>query len=111
MELTVSLDAKEGIDVVSAKGEVDAYTAPTLDESLTSLISSGSKQIIVDLSGVEFIDSTGLGIIVKALKSVRDQGGWLKVVANSDRVVKVFRITGLEAEVDLAVSVDDAISS
>ncbi len=110
MELTLSTREAGGKSVVAVAGDIDVYTAPQLDEALTALNDAGKNTIVVDLSGVEFLDSTGLGVLVKALKRTREQGGSLAVVAVQDRITKVFRITGLDAAISLHSSVDDAIA-
>jgi anti-sigma B factor antagonist len=96
VELDVSTTDQDGRSVVAAIGEVDLFTAPALDAELTRVVSSGASAVIVDLTGVDFLDSTGLSVIVKALKRVRESGGSLSVVVASERVGKVFRITGLD---------------
>ncbi len=111
MELTV--DSREVGDrtVVAVGGEVDVYTAPVLDDSLSALIGSGRVLLVVDLTAVDFLDSTGLGVLVKALKRVREHDGSLDVVVTADRITKVFRITGLDAVMPLHDSVDAALSA
>lgn len=99
---------EQNVAVVSVAGEVDVASVTQLDQNLVALIAGGNSRIIVDLSAVTFIDSTGLGVIVRALKDVRDAGGWLRVVAQHDRVTKLFAITGLESEVSLSSTVEQA---
>ncbi len=81
--------------VVVAKGEIDVYTAPRLRDRLTELIDSGVTQIEVDLSAIDFLDSTGLGVLVGAMKRLDESGGALSVVCDKAHIVKVFEITGL----------------
>jgi len=107
VDLTLSTYDVRGTWVVQVKGEVDVYTAPELDAELTRLAEAGRFNVVVDLSRVDFLDSTGLGVLVKALKRTRENGGSLVVVATADRITKVFRITGLDAAIPLYASVDD----
>lgn len=111
MELTLSSREVGDRTVIEVGGEVDVYTAPKLDAEITSIVGSGKSHIIVDLSGVEFLDSTGLGVLVKGLKHAKEAGGSLAVVATSDRIIKVFRITGLDSAIPLHDSVDSAAGS
>ena len=74
--------------VVAAIGEVDVFTAPQLDAELTRLTHEGRTSIVVDLSRVDFLDSTGLSVLVKALKRVRESEGSLDVVVTVDRVAE-----------------------
>jgi len=97
-----------GYTVVAVNGELDVYTAPALEETLGDLVESGSTRIIVDLSGVTFMDSTGLGLLIKALKWTREHEGALRVVANSEKVLKVFRVTGLDSVLSLHTTLDAA---
>lgn len=95
MEVTVSSRTSGTRTVVQVTGEIDVYTAPLLREELASLIDAGNLELVVDLTGVGFMDSTGLGVLVGALKKVRTAGGDLQLVISSEKVLKVFRITAL----------------
>ena len=110
MDLTLSTYEVRGSWVVQVKGEVDVYTAPELDAELTRLADAQVFDIVVDLSRVDFLDSTGLGVLVKALKRVRELDGRLAVVAREERIRKVFRITGLDSVMGLTDSVDTALA-
>ncbi len=111
MEITLTTEQTDGASVVTVVGEVDVHTAPQLDEALTALVEAANYRLIVDLSGVEFLDSTGLGVLVKALKRVREHDGSLDVVASADRITKVFRITGLDSAIGIHGSLADALAS
>lgn len=111
MEITLATREVDGYSVIEVTGEVDVHTAPDLDAKLTEVVAGGSNALIVDLSAVEFMDSTGLGVLVKALKHVRENGGSLAVVTATDRISKVFRITGLDAAIGLYDSVDEAVQA
>lgn len=100
-----------GRTIVAATGEVDVYTAPVLDDALSTVVSGGATRVVVDLSGVDFLDSTGLSVLVKALKRVRDADGALDVVVTAERVNKVFRITGLDQVIPVHASLADALAS
>lgn len=110
MELTLSTRDVHGTGVIEVGGEVDVYTAPQLDAELMRLIDGDVFNIVVDLSQVDFLDSTGLGVLVKALQRTRENGGSLAVVARADRITKVFRITGLDSAMSLHSTVDDAVA-
>ncbi|MDT9698440.1 anti-sigma factor antagonist [Streptomyces sp. P17] len=83
------------MSLVKVAVELDVYTAPALREVLVDLINQGRYFLVVDLSAIEHFDSTGVGVLVGALKRVYVQAGALAVVATSGRVLKQFRITGL----------------
>ena len=110
MDLDVSTREEGGRVVVVAIGEVDVFTAPALDAELTRLTHDGRTSIVVDLSRVDFLDSTGLSVLVKALKRVRESEGSLDVVVTVERVAKVFRLTGLDQLIPMHASVADALA-
>ena len=110
MELQLATRHEGDVSVVSARGEVDVFSAPDLDTELDALIAAGSARLVVDLSDVAFLDSTGLGVLVKALKHAREAGGWLHLVVTSDRIRKIFEITGLDASIPIFDTAQDAIT-
>jgi anti-sigma B factor antagonist len=95
--------------LLSVKGEVDVYTAPRLREKLVELVSQGKRQIIVDLESVDFLDSTGLGVLVGGLKRLRSHDGDLALVCTQHRILKVFEITGLTKVFTIYDSVEAAL--
>lgn len=108
-ELTVDITTSQladGRTVVAVDGELDVFTAPRLEEALQRSIDEGRADLVVDLSAVDFLDSTGLGVMVKALKWARDAGGGLRVVATEERITKVFTITGLDDVMQLSTTVE-----
>jgi anti-sigma B factor antagonist len=106
----LSLDNRTDGDrmVVDVGGEIDVYTAPKLRERLVELINSGHYHLIVNLEGVDFLDSTGLGVLVGALKRVRAHEGSLLLVCTQERLLKIFRITGLAKVFPIYDSVEAA---
>jgi anti-sigma B factor antagonist len=81
--------------VVEAAGELDVNTAPELRERLAGLIGEGSRAILIELSGVTFVDSTALSVLVSALKRLRQADGDLQLASPTPSVRRVFEITGL----------------
>lgn len=110
MDLKVETRHEGDVAVVAATGEVDVFTAPGLDSEITALLEQGTSRLVVDLTGVSFLDSTGLGVLVKGLKTARDAGGSMQLVVTSDRIRKIFDITGLDASLPLFDTVDDALA-
>ena len=95
MDLTIDLEKRDGFSIVNVNGEVDVFTAPKLREQLIELVEQGERNLIVGLEGVDFLDSTGLGVLVAGLKRVKTHDGTLSIVCTKDRILKIFRITGL----------------
>jgi anti-sigma B factor antagonist len=108
MELSLSARATAGYLILDVAGEIDVYTAPQLRERLIALVEGGARQVVVNLDRVEFLDSTGLGVLVGALKRLRGVGGELLLVCAQERLLKIFRITGLDRVFTLYESVDAA---
>ena len=96
--------------VLGLEGEIDLYTAPKLKEQISELIGSERSRIVVDLSRVEFLDSTGLGVLIGGLKRARERGGELALAGPTEPVRKVLSITGLDKVFSLHDSVDAATS-
>lgn len=97
--------------VVQVAGEIDVYTAASLREKLADLIDADHTDVVVDLTGVTFMDSTGLGVLVGALKKVRGYGGRLQLVIDQEKVIKVFRITALTQVFTIHETLDAALAS
>jgi anti-sigma B factor antagonist len=85
---------KENI-YVHITGEIDAYTAPKLREELFPLADEQNQSLIISLKDVSYIDSTGLGVFVGVFKQITKNNGELKLVDLSERLERLFQITGL----------------
>ena len=103
--------AAPGQTVIEVSGEIDVYTAPRLREALVGLVEGGSFRLIVDMEGVEFLDSTGLGVLVGGLKRVRAHDGGIDLVCTQGRILRIFRITGLSKVFNIYDTVDEALAS
>lgn len=110
MDVRLDVTDRDGWSVVEAGGEIDVATAPRLREQLLTLVNDGHHNIVVDLEDVEFIDSTGLGVLIGALKRVRSHEGDLRLVATENRILKIFEITGLTQVFTINESVDEAVA-
>ncbi len=111
MDLSISSETRDEVTIVHVGGEIDVYTAPVLRERLDEHISAGRHNLVIDLQDVSFMDSTGLGVLVGRLKLVRVTNGTLRLVTSSERILKVFTITGLDKVFQIFGSVDDALSA
>ncbi len=81
----------QGVDVIIVNGEVDLYSASALKETVYEILDSGASSIILDMTGLEFMDSSGLGVLVGTLKRVRSAGGSLWLICDRDNLLKVFK--------------------
>ena len=112
MDLDIEVDdSRPPHVVVGVRGEVDIATAPKLREKLVELASRGAKQVIVDLDGVEFLDSTGLGVLIGGMKRLRGLDGDLTLVCTQPRILKVFEITGLNRAFIIHETVGAAVAT
>jgi anti-sigma B factor antagonist len=111
INLLIDSHDRGGWTVVEAKGEIDLYTAPKLKEELGGLVEQDRVRIAVDLAGVEFLDSTGLGVLIGSLKRCRERGGEFALAAPRETVQKVLQITGLDKVFPIHATVDEATSS
>ena len=111
MDLKLGHYNKDGIEVIDVAGTIDIHTAPRLRELLIDLVSTDNYQLIVNMDQVEFLDSTGLGVLVGGLKRVRAHDGSLDLVCTQERILKLFRITGLTKVFGIHETVDQAIAA
>ena len=99
----------EATYVIALTGEVDLYTAPEFKQQLLEAISKGARNVIVDLTGTTFIDSTTLGVLVGGVKRLRGQDGQLSLVCSDRNIAKIFEITGLDRVFQIYPTRDEAI--
>jgi anti-sigma B factor antagonist len=110
VDLKVSYEhVSEYVTVVTLAGELDVYTAPALRQPLVDLIHHGRVFLVLDLSAVDYVDSTGFGVVVGGLKRVRAHDGRMALVVTQERLAKVFRITGLIRVFHIFGTVDTAV--
>jgi len=93
--------------VITVSGEVDLATSPELDLVIIAALESGTESVVVDLTEVSFMDSSGLGVIVRGLKRCREAYKDLDLVITNERVLKVFGITGLDQVIPIHDSLED----
>lgn len=92
-------------------GELDCYSAPSLREFLIEAVNNRFYAIVMSLEEVDFIDSTGLGVVVGALKRVRAHDGSFDIVCTQERLLKIFRISGLTKVFGIFDTVSEALLS
>ena len=111
MDLSLETRNEGDHTIVEVAGEIDVYTAPKLREALIDLVNAGNHHIVVDVERVEFLDSTGLGVLVGALKRYRTLGGDLHLVISTTRIQSVFELTGLTAAFRIHDTVGSAVEA
>lgn len=97
--------------VLDVAGEIDAHTASRLRESIRNELDRGRYQVIVNLEGVSFMDSSGLGVLVSALKRIREHDGELHLVFSQRTIVRVMEVTGLDKVIPLHPNEAEAMAT
>ena len=97
--------------IVEAKGDIELHNAPRLRAELKAVCEIKQVCCVVDMSGVPFIDSTGVGVLVGALKRAREHGGTLTLACPQPRVRRVFEITGLLSALPIFDSLEEAAAA
>jgi len=92
--VTVEMD-DPSFPVLTLSGEVDLAVAPTVGAELSALIARHPDGVIIDVSDVSFMDSSGLNVFIVAFKALREYNGRLAIVAANDPIVRLFEIAGL----------------
>jgi anti-sigma B factor antagonist len=110
MTMALSADADGDQPVVHLSGELDAATVPVLASAVQAQIESGRRHVVLDLGGVTFLDSSGLGQFVSHHKTLRRLGGGLRLANPSSRVMAVLNLTGLDQVFEIYPSVQAALS-
>jgi anti-sigma B factor antagonist len=95
--------------VIRVAGEIHATTAPEFSERLNTVIAGGKTGVVLDLTGVEFIDSTGLSVLLNGLRRVTRARGSMVLACANPTVLRLFEITKLDSTFDIVPSCDEAI--
>lgn len=109
MDIQLHIYEVNDAKVVEVTGEIDLHSAAELRAALRPVCEQPKGRCVVDMRHVPFIDSTGVGVLVGALKRARDNDGLLFIVAPQSRVLRVFEITGLINAFSICDSVEEAI--
>ena len=99
----------ERTHVISVSGEIHVSTAPEFSRRLNEAIAGGKTAVVLDLTGVEFIDSTGLSVLLNGLRRVTRAGGRMALVCTNPTVMRLFEITRLDSTFDIATTREAAL--
>lgn len=108
MEIIVDTKIEDRIGIVEVHGEIDTYTSPKIREEINDLIEKGCNNLIVDLTDVRYMDSTGLGVLIGALKRVKEKGGCINIATTDFLILRAFKVTGLKRIFGIFDSVEKA---
>ena len=106
----VEIDITEGEDWQTLKptGDLDVYTVGSLRDAIGQMIDQGTPKVVVDLDGVPFMDSSGLGALMGGVRRLRESGGDLAIACTREQHLKLFSITGFGEGVSIAPTVEEA---
>jgi anti-sigma B factor antagonist len=91
----VRASAGSAASIVDVEGEVDVLTAPRFKAALAKIVDAGAENVVVNLQRVRYMDSTGLGVLVSAMKQMRENSGNISLTGLNPYLSKIFEITGL----------------
>jgi anti-sigma B factor antagonist len=108
---TTERDVDARTTIVAVDGEIHVSTAPEFSGALRATLEDGRTRIVLDLSGVMFIDSTGLSVLLNALRRTTRAGGRMALVCTNPTVLRLFEITRLESTFDIHAGVEPALAA
>ena len=109
--MKIEVQERDGATVVVIDGDVDMSTAPELRQSLQRLVSDSKTPIVIDLSSVPYIDSSGLATLVECYQGTKRFQGTMALAGLSETVLEVFRMTHLDKHFTIYQSVEDGVKS
>ena len=110
-QLRLSTRTRDASTVVALSGELDLATAQELDTYLDDVTTDDGPRVVLDMSGLTFMDSTGIRILIRHHRQTEERGGRLAIAAPQPIVAKALKITGLDQELHLFESVADAVTA
>jgi anti-sigma B factor antagonist len=111
MALEVEMrQVENGVTVVAATGRLDVAGAPALKEAISEVVKTGPPRIVIDMGGVSFVDSTGLGSVISALKQIRGSQGELRLAAPNQQARVVLELTTLDRVFPYYATVEEALT-
>lgn len=109
--LRVEVHNAQDATLISVSGELDLASSPALEEELERVAESGAEVVVVDLRELEFMDSTGLSVLVRAHQRAEDQGRRLGLVNGSQQVQRLLALTGVDERLTLADTPEELLDS
>jgi len=106
MNLAIKIEEDSNHYILKLTGEIDVYTTPELKEKLLPLTEKSGNDIQIDLENTTYLDSTGLGVFISAYKSSKEHQSHIELINVKDRVLRLFKVTGLDEIMDLKIIPD-----
>ena len=99
---------KGDVVIFRIKGDIDAYSSPSLKDKIVKEIDNGVKRVILNLTNVDYIDSAGLGVLVALLKRIKKEQGVLRIAGLKPNIMKIFQLTRLNQIFDIYNTEEEA---
>jgi anti-sigma B factor antagonist len=109
--LQISINNQLGISVIKISGEVDIFTAPDFKSAINDAISSGAKDLVIDMTDVGYMDSSGFGALLSATKRLRPNGGRINLARCGEAIERMLKITRLDSIFGVFPQVGDAVEA
>ncbi|MBD3295906.1 MAG: anti-sigma factor antagonist [Candidatus Omnitrophica bacterium] len=109
--MQISVEEKNGVSIFRVNGDIDINSSPDVKKSFDEAIRNKKDKIVINLSEVNYVDSSGLATLVEILKNIRPFGGKMKITNLSSKVKGLFEITKLDKLFDLSDEENDAVNS
>ena len=109
--MAVRIDPKQGLTVCHIDGEIDINSSPMIKKSFDKLISQKTPKIVINLSKVTYVDSSGLATLVEILKNMRSYNGKMRLACMSPKIKSLFEITKLEKLFEILADEETAITN
>jgi anti-sigma B factor antagonist len=102
---------KEHPDVLPLEGEIDLHVSPEVAESLRKMAAKKPKRVIVDLTQVTYLDSSGLAVLIEGMQNIQEYGGKFAVAGVQESVKHIFDIARLDQVFQIFLTVDEALAA
>lgn len=109
LRLGIDVQKVQGCPVLQVSGEIDIYTAPMFKQAVVGLVSDGNADVVIDLSGVTFMDSSGFGTLLGATRRLRPAGGGLHLAGANTTIQRMLRLTRLDTIMQLYDTPEEAV--
>jgi anti-sigma B factor antagonist len=109
--MEIDVTQSSGVAIVAPRGDLDMATVQDVRRALAGLLDRGQSRLLVDLDDVGYIDSSGIGALIGAMKQARAAGGDVRLCALQDDVRAIFEITRLEQAMSIHPTRQEALAS
>lgn len=108
-KIDIEISDADGYRVLRPTGDLDVYTVGSLRDAIGMMVEASTPKVVVDLDGVPFMDSSGLGALMGGVRRLREAGGDLAIACTREQHLKLFTITGFGEGVSIAPTVEEAV--